>query len=895
MKMNTEFTNYYKQYGEYYINQLEIEARYKTEAENALRESLEKARVEGTVAETNLGGKLIDVAWDACRSNMSLLVDKAHNPNCGSIPIWMKSLKQLVKIYRNKTDELINLLTLSTLSSMLNGAFVENESIYHNTITAVSNLIASSVLMEASIEAFFQHCKVKDDGCMKGLTLERSMDAGIKKRVQQSYRTAYAVNRMHKEGYEPIKWGHEETTRFGAKLLEMGLRGSGFFEETIVKVRGKEVAGIKATDWLEKTWTKNSDLLSKYASRFIPTIIPPKPWDDVRGGGYYGEMQQFSNLLRQRIYSNNNSFVREYQNKLAAVDLSFIFRALNAMQETAFKINTDILDVCQDIVASGGCLGGMPQTEPYARLPRLQEPFTEEELKEHKRKMTGIIKQEQARRSKALRNLFTLSTASTFKDYERIYFPWNMDYRGRCYPMCNSLSPQGDDVMKSLLLFADPKPCKNADDYRWLAIHGANLAGHDKINFDERVKWVEDNEINIIASADDPLGYTWWSEEAKNDYPMEFLSFCMEWKRLRIYTVEHGSCIGFKSGLPIAFDGTCSGLQHFSALLRDEVGGSAVNLTPSDKVQDIYSIVADKVNVFLKHDASKGELDGYKEDKEGNLKLDMNGAPIPKFGSKTLAQEWITFCRMKFDTEGITRKVCKRSVMTLAYGSGRYGFKENLLEDILKPFILEHPDDQPFINPNQAAVYMAGLIWEAVSKTVVKAVEGMQYLQSVAGLICKAGHVVTWTTPNGLPIQQNYMKTNVESFKMRINGVNKRFYNRVESGDIDKRGQQQGISPNFIHSMDACHLQRVVVASKAEGNNNFSMIHDSFGTDMSHAGDLFRIIREQFVKLYDGQDYLKQFMEDISYLIDEDAELPQQPAFGKLNIEQVKKSNFCFA
>ena len=73
------------------------------------------------------------------------------------------------------------------------------------------------------------------------------------------------------------------------------------------------------------------------------------------------------------------------------------------------------------------------------------------------------------------------------------------------------------------------------------------------------------------------------------------------------------------------------------------------------------------------------------------------------------------------------------------------------------------------------------------------------------------------------------------------------------------------------------------------------MIHDSFGTDMSHAGDLFRIIREQFVKLYDGQDYLKQFMEDISYLIDEDAELPQQPAFGKLNIEQVKKSNFCFA
>ena len=45
-------------------------------------------------------------------------------------------------------------------------------------------------------------------------------------------------------------------------------------------------------------------------------------------------------------------------------------------------------------------------------------------------------------------------------------------------------------------------------------------------------------------------------------------------------------------------------------------------------------------------------------------------------GTKTLAQAWLAY--------GITRKVCKRPVMTLAYGSGEYGFSEQLFEDIAR-------------------------------------------------------------------------------------------------------------------------------------------------------------------------------------------------------------------
>ncbi len=43
--------------------------------------------------------------------------------------------------------------------------------------------------------------------------------------------------------------------------------------------------------------------------------------------------------------------------------------------------------------------------------------------------------------------------------------------------------------------------------------------------------------------------------------------------------------------LPVHQDGSCNGLQHYAALGRDAAGGAAVNLTPSDRPQDVYTDV----------------------------------------------------------------------------------------------------------------------------------------------------------------------------------------------------------------------------------------------------------------------------------------------------------------
>ena len=115
------------------------------------------------------------------------------------------------------------------------------------------------------------------------------------------------------------------------------------------------------------------------------------------------------------------------------------------------------------------------------------------------------------------------------------------------------------------------------------------------------------------------------------------------------------ACVGYagymgagddcESHLPVAMDGSCSGLQHFSAMLKDKDGARAVNLLPSDKPSDIYTEV---------QQAAEREL------------LKQDGL---------LAHAW----RSK-----ITRKIVKRPCMTFAYSVTSRGIRDQILEEIRK-------------------------------------------------------------------------------------------------------------------------------------------------------------------------------------------------------------------
>ena len=891
--IENEYQKYHQMYGDLFLEELELEASAKQEAEEHLRKTLDTIKADGEAGQGHIASSLMKYTWDTCRNNIHALVQQVKENNTRGVKSsWFYLMEDLLTIYANKEDTLEDLLVLTGHSVIIDCLLMTSKE-RCKTLSYIAVAIGTAIKKEADIEKFYQYEEAKGAD-MKWL--KSSMDKAIEQRARSSYKVAYAVNRMHKEGYNGLSWSAQDMNVLGAKIIEMLIAGSDFYTLVDKQIDTKTIKCLEVGEWFAQAWQKQEAKLISNAVKHLPTIIPPRHWSSPYDGGYYGASCLQTQLIRLNVLGGTEA-VKTYTSKLAMVDLGNIYAALNAMQDTPFKINKDILHTLKEIYASGGVLGGVPRTEPFEKLPRLPEGATKEQIKEHKKKAVGTYKQEEARKSKALRCLVAIKTAERFAEYDSIYFPWNVDYRGRCYPIPTALSPQGDDIQKSLLVFAKGTPLASNEDLKWLKIHGANLSGNDKISFNERIAWVEAHETDIVNSAKDPLGYRWWYEVSKGDYPMEFLAFCFEYRKLLTYIEKYGNAKGFVSNLPLAFDGTCSGLQHFSALLRDEVGGQAVNLMPSDTVQDIYSIVANKVNKLLLKDALEGTEDSFKTNKDGEFMLDREGKPQVKYGDKTLAQNWVNFNRIKFGQDGITRKVCKRSVMTLAYGSKQYGFKENLLADIIHPYVLDHPEDNPFLSPNQAAIYMAKLIWDSVKTTVIKAVEGMEWLQKVADLICHDNHVVTWNTPNGFPVQQNYMKMKQETIQLRFNKARVRFYNQRETDDVDNRAQRNGIAPNFIHSMDACHLQRVVNAMKQLGDDNFMMIHDSFGTDCAHAGLLYKVIRQEFVNLYKDQNHLENFLESVKYLIGDDklSKVPEIPAFGNLDLDLVTQSDFCFA
>lgn len=846
--------------------QLELEKMYKNISESRALQLLNKAKADGAYERTHVGQGIMNHLAETYAKNLQAFVEDCVKPKRGVQPAYAKIVKDYTLALNGDTQKLAR--TCATLSLRLTlGDMMMQKYIANN----IGSKIGVDLEAEVQATAFFDD---KDNVKRFGKSLGS--------RVGFSYRRIFMEHVYNGVGMKFVKHTEKEKTALGMQMLAILVETTDFFVfSEDVKDNKTQPLQLLPTDIFLKAVSKAEDKSISLAIKYVPTIIPPKPWTSFWDGGYYGALSQHSTLMRYIPYARSSQTRKLYTARLNELDLSSLYSAVNAIQATAYKINRSVLEVIKHYLNVGGGVAGLAETKPLEQLPRFPhdyEDIKENELllkqfKAHKKKMVEVIHKENQRKGKALRAVMILKVAEDFAKYDKIWFPMNIDFRGRVYPIPTGLNPQGDDMTKALLQYADPVPvsAEDAPDaLKWLSIHGAGLAGHDKIPLEDRVAWVEENKQNILSSAETPLDFPWWQEQ---DKPWQFLAWTMEYKRALEYLDAHKTLAGFDCRCTIAYDGTCSGLQHYSCLLRDPVGGSSVNLIDHDKPADIYREVSDKVLTMVKKDAIEGTLKG-KERKDGTF------GP----GTKQLAEAWLA--------HGITRKVCKRPVMTLAYGSGQYGFGDQIYEDTVA-------DNPCFagVGERQASQYLAKLIWKAVQTTVVAAIEGMECLKKIATALAKADMPVEWVTPMGLPIQQMYLARKTESFRLRLGNSSTRYRIYVttvsENEDVDRHKQATGVAPNFIHSLDATHLMMSINEASRQGCVNFSTVHDSFGTSLGEAARLRRIIRQELVKLYTEHDPLAEFLRHAEELLGEplDIELPKK---GSLDIKCILDSKFVF-
>lgn len=478
-----------------------------------------------------------------------------------------------------------------------------------------------------------------------------------------------------------------------------------FSRENVWRHR-KHLAVIRMVDEVYRIIDEGHAARWHMRPRYLPMIVEPYPWTKDAQGGYV--------KIRTPLVSKPTGTQKRY---LAAADLSRVYDALHAVGATPWRESQPVLKVERTIWETGGGMLGIPHREnrPLIPFPAGYDPSAQprerwrdvdpEVKKRHKAESAAIRRENVGRKSDRQEFLQRMLIADRFKSYPRFYYPHQLDFRGRVYPIPAHLNHQGDDVCRGLLEFAEGKECGLPD---WILIHAANCWGFDKASYAERKDWTLSNLRNITEAHNAPLDTDWWHGAEK---PWQFLAAVFA-----IFDPEAAA------HLPIQLDGTCNGLQHYAALGRDERGAAVVNMLPGARPADVYSNVAAVVARLVKAD---------------------------------------THDQAKVVRDLIDRKMVKQTVMTSVYGVTMVGAREQIQERLRERGI----EGQALYD---ASRYLSNQVLSGIGEVCSGARAIMDWLRECAEAVVATGQPVRWTTPLGFPVTQPYRKYRIKTVETRL-------------------------------------------------------------------------------------------------------------------------------
>jgi DNA-directed RNA polymerase len=620
---------------------------------------------------------------------------------------------------------------------------------------------------------------------------------------------------MGREGYTWTPWPAPIRARLGGWLLDLVINTTGWFEST------KSWKGTKSTTLVvpSELYLSIQEQLMEQAVMFAPMawpmLIEPNDWTNDRAGGY---------LLNEVM--RGHDLVRHGDPTLRQPEIPLEF--LNRLQKVAYRINPFIYGVARQLEERGYKLEKFKPLSAAALWPMPTPPPDIEENQEarfqyRKERTEAENAKKLYERSLHVRTTATLDLASKFVRRDRFFLPWSFDYRGRAYPIPPFLTPHDTDFGKSLIRFAD-EAYLTPEAEEWLAFQVATTYGLDKAPMAERLEWVENHHQLIAAIATDPLGNI--SEWEGADEPWQFLAACDEYYHCIIAADRQFT------GLMVATDATCSGLQILAGLARDASTARLVNVLPADKPQDAYMTVRDQMM----------------KDVPERLKPYFN------------------------------RGAVKRSVMTIPYNATLQSSR-NYIRDAL---VEEMPKDIDRPNP-QEITQLAQALRAAMDVVAPGPLRVMDWIgKEMSAAIKRGKETITWTTPSGFVVDQKRNKLNTIRLDLKLLGKCKISVVESEDGPDSRKHKSSG-APNLIHSLDASLLHLSFASFMAP----FSVIHDSVlcrATDMS---DLSTRVRETYMHLFAEHDYLTDFARQIGAETD-------PPIIGDLQPESVIDSTYFF-
>lgn len=354
-----------------------------------------------------------------------------------------------------------------------------------------------------------------------------------------------------------------------------------------------------------------------------------------------------------------------------------------------------------------------------------------------------------------------------------------------------------------------------------------------------------------------------------------------------------------------------NGSQHLSALTKDEITAPHVNLVPLTFPGDLYNYVGDHVWESINKEMStltKAEIKIYENiiDTLTDIKNQIAEAPLKSDRRKELINQILAFKKENKETikkaavvfwsrisdKKHKRKIVKRNVMTLPYGGSSYGLGQQQIDDAKK-----HGIESLLTMEHSWASFLGRAVYEDCKRSLKRPMRLLSIFEKAGSDAEARKEFLKWNVPvTNFPVVQHYTEGKVKKVWVQYGppigeristGYFENTYQVaicfLEDPIYSKHKQSQGASPNAIHSLDAAHLMLTVANSKF----NVVTIHDSFGCLLPDMPELFMVVRESFVQLYEAEP-LEKLMKDIGGNI-------SGVEIGSLDVKDILDSDYAFA
>ena len=556
-------------------------------------------------------------------------------------------------------------------------------------------------------------------------------------------------------------------------------------------------------------------------------------------------------------------------------------RSVNKLQQTPWRINKRVWDT---VVKNDGFVSSKKEKLKIKELKRLSKIIEWDFIK---RKVKEAL-----------------------EDGRDFYQYMSLDYRGRIYNEEPFLNFQGSDISKGILLFAEGKPLTERG-LDWLAVHTANSYNQsydidkipewcgedyhiyleeqklesisvDKMTLRDRYEWTMRNMEKILDHGE------FLTVDQDAEKVVAFLAACVEW-------YDYSENEDHISHLPIPIDGSNNGWQHLGAISKDIATGELVGLVPVTIQKDFYVQTAKELINQTTDERLSAILDEMKM-KEIRKGISKRGSMTRAYsaGAAKIADNMYLDCRVEdyIYKYNIDKKDCNKlaRILIRAINVVCPGPLDTMgyLQDLAAFEIGKNGIDPTLLSRKKELVRLPSPTDEELDELdeLVKTIEE-QGTQTIYG---NGQDQICWETPTGFQVTyNNYQMDNLRE-QGTISGYRRvRHVVRMANDRPDFKGFMCGISPNFIHSMDASHMAMVI----DEWDHMFGAVHDSFSTHACDVDKLLALTKSKFIEMYDVDNFY-DYIED--QLITNKTDLDvDQPDRGSLKIREIEDSDYFFA